>query len=349
MYQEDTGSLTLGPFVIDTQLYMHGADLQHIHVAPRWNVRSGILSVRQTGFELDVPTLPSRTPDARQDSAYSYADIALTPKVTLTAGAAADSAGDAYADLKRIDPKLGVTWMPSDGITLRAAAFKTLSSNLSTSKQNAQPRLEPIQVAGFNQYLFASNGDTATVYGLALDGRLSTAMFAGFELVERNIEAQIEQPSIESPLVFRRPATEQSARTYLYWAPRSDVTFSAQYELGKFVADELSPYYFTQMRLRRLPLEARYFGRSGVTAGLRVAHYHQEGVFATMTGFEPGQDTFWTTDAMLGFRLPKRHGVLSLNVDNLFDKDFRYQDIDPENPSVIPERFAYFRFTLSFQ
>jgi hypothetical protein len=40
--------------------------------------------------------------------------------------------------------------------------------------------------------------------------------------------------------------------------------------------------------------------------------------------------------------------VLSLNVDNLFDKDFRYQDIDPENPGVVPERFAYFRFTLSF-
>ena len=51
---------------------------------------------------------------------------------------------------------------------------------------------------------------------------------------------------------------------------------------------------------------------------------------------------------MLGYRLPKRRGVLSLNVANLFDKDFRYQDIDPENPSVVPERFAYFRFTLAF-
>jgi outer membrane receptor protein involved in Fe transport len=51
---------------------------------------------------------------------------------------------------------------------------------------------------------------------------------------------------------------------------------------------------------------------------------------------------------MLGYRLPKRRGLLSLNIENLFDKDFRYQDIDPENPSVVPERFAYFRFTLSF-
>jgi outer membrane receptor protein involved in Fe transport len=127
------------------------------------------------------------------------------------------------------------------------------------------------------------------------------------------------------------------------------VSFSARYEVGDFTANEQSPYFFTDMKLRRLPLEAHYFGRSGLSAGLRVSHYHQEGAFASATGgFEPGQDTFWTTDAMLGFRLPKRRGLLSLNVENLFDKDFRYQDIDPENPSVVPERFAYFRFTLAF-
>jgi outer membrane receptor protein involved in Fe transport len=104
------------------------------------------------------------------------------------------------------------------------------------------------------------------------------------------------------------------------------------------------------MKLRRLPLEAKYFGRSGLSAGIRVSHYHQEGAFTSPLSrvSEPGQDTFWTTDATLGYRLPKRRGVLSLNVANLFDKDFRYQDIDPENPSVVPERFAYFRFTLAF-
>jgi outer membrane receptor protein involved in Fe transport len=64
---------------------------------------------------------------------------------------------------------------------------------------------------------------------------------------------------------------------------------------------------------------------------------------------EHGEDDFWTTNVMLGFRLPNRRGVLSFNVDNLFDKDFRHQDIDPENPTVAPERYAYFRFTLSFQ
>jgi hypothetical protein len=40
--------------------------------------------------------------------------------------------------------------------------------------------------------------------------------------------------------------------------------------------------------------------------------------------------------------------VLSLNIDNLLDQDFRFQDADPLNPSIAPERMAYFRFTLAF-
>ena len=74
---------------------------------------------------------------------------------------------------------------------MRAAAFKTVTYNLSSSKQNAQPRLEPSEIAGFNQFLFTSNGDTATVYGLGLDGRLSNAMFAGIEFAQRELEAEV--------------------------------------------------------------------------------------------------------------------------------------------------------------
>jgi hypothetical protein len=40
-------------------------------------------------------------------------------------------------------------------------------------------------------------------------------------------------------------------------------------------------------------------------------------------------------------------GVLSFNVDNAFDEDFHFQDVDPENPSIMPERMAYLRFTLA--
>ena len=62
----------------------------------------------------------------------------------------------------------------------------------------------------------------------------------------------------------------------------------------------------------------------------------------------PGEDRFWVVDAFVGYRLPNRRGLLSLNADNLLDEDFRFQDIDPTNPSLFPERMISLRFTLAF-
>ncbi len=163
--------------------------------------RSGILSMIQSGGGPGLAAfLPPGTTDldTRQDAAYSYADIALTSRFTFTGRRAADSVKGPFTDLAKIDPKLGVTWMAYDALTLRAAAFKTVTYNLSSSKQNAQPRLEPVQVAGFNQFLFTSNGDTATVYGLGVDGRLSSTMFAGFELEKRELETQVVDAATHS-------------------------------------------------------------------------------------------------------------------------------------------------------
>jgi hypothetical protein len=35
-------------------------------------------------------------------------------------------------------------------------------------------------------------------------------------------------------------------------------------------------------------------------------------------------------------------------VANLFDENFRFQDVDPGNPSIMPGRMAYLRFTFAF-
>ena len=64
--------------------------------------------------------------------------------------------------------------------------------------------------------------------------------------------------------------------------------------------------------------------------------------------FAPGEDRFSIVDAFISYRLPKRRGLLSLNADNLLDEHFSFQDIDPTNPSLFPERLVSFRFTLAF-
>jgi len=66
--------------------------------------------------------------------------------------------------------------------------------------------------------------------------------------------------------------------------------------------------------------------------------------------FVPGEDEFWTIDASISYRLPKRYGILTVGVKNLFDKSFKYQDIDFENRSPLfqPKRLVYGKVTLSF-
>ncbi len=102
----------------------------------------------------------------------------------------------------------------------------------------------------------------------------------------------------------------------------------------------------------RFPLGAGFFHPCGASAGLKASYIDQDGRFVPQfssdgTPGEQGSDHFWVVDASIGYRLPKRWGILTLEAQNLFDKSFRYQDTDHDNPSIQPERTVVFRFTLS--
>jgi hypothetical protein len=67
-----------------------------------------------------------------------------------------------------------------------------------------------------------------------------------------------------------------------------------------------------------------------------------------MDEITPGSDQFWVVDASLSYRLPKRYGIIKIGVKNAFDRDFQFQDTDPANPSITPERVATATITLAF-
>jgi outer membrane receptor protein involved in Fe transport len=62
------------------------------------------------------------------------------------------------------------------------------------------------------------------------------------------------------------------------------------------------------------------------------------------------QSSFALTDVSIGYRLPKRWGVISLEVRNLFDEEFGYQDTNffgtPRIPLFQPGRTVLLRFSL---
>jgi hypothetical protein len=292
---------------------------------------------------------------SRQVGLYSYAYFDPLPTVTLTAGVSFDSVDNPYNAEEATSPKLGVAWRPTSRTTVRAAAFETLFGSLTTSAQNVQPRLEPVQVGGFTQLLFGGTGDRARVRGLAVDQELTTRLFAGWQADVRDTERTIGDQS-GSGTSFAVTLTERAHRAYVNWLPFDSLSFAARYETGRYSSGPQPLFGYSTMSIDRLPLEVRYFARQGFTIGARASYVQQEGEFQSgypPTPFDPtpfayGEDEFWVLDAFIGYRLANRRGLLSLNADNLLDETFQVQDIDPTNPSIFPERLISLRFTLAF-
>jgi hypothetical protein len=69
----------------------------------------------------------------------------------------------------------------------------------------------------------------------------------------------------------------------------------------------------------------------------------------------PDSDEFYVVDAAIGYRLPKRRGIVSLEVRNLLDEKFLFEDLefrtsDPFSVTreFIPDRAIMGRITLNF-
>ena len=73
------------------------------------------------------------------------------------------------------------------------------------------------------------------------------------------------------------------------------------------------------------PLTIRYFHPAGFFARLGTTYVRQEiAGLSEVPG--DGRDDFVVVDAALGYRLPKRLGIMSLGVRDLLDEEFRFQD-----------------------
>ena len=143
-------------------------------------------------------------------------------------------------------------------------------------------------------------------------------------------------------------------RTYLLATPANWLALTAGYEWERLKRDELFADGVTQVETHRFPLAINFFHPSGVSASLKATYVHQHGIFERFeTGeFEHGKGSFWTIDAGINYRLPKRYGILTLGVINLTDRKFKYFDTDNRfgnaNPRIIPGRVFFGKLTLAF-
>jgi outer membrane receptor protein involved in Fe transport len=238
--------------------------------------------------------------------------------LTVEAGLSSDRVKDVSfpEPLSQTNPKIGVQFRPWSRTTLRAAYLRTLRR-----APIGDQTIEPTQVAGVNQFYEDFLGTDAKTSAVGLDQRLSPRLFAGFEFAKRRLT--VPQPFTDPTDFFHWNQTED--RAYLYWVPHELVSTSIEYSYEHITEDPLFSEAFLDAKTHKVPISVRLFvPQPAVSLRLTVTGVRQSGTFRLGGGFADGSSQFWLTDVGVYYRLPRRYGLISLEVRNLFDRHFMY-------------------------
>ncbi len=354
----DTDSLF--PINFQTEEDGYTGEVQHLLNLKWINIISGFgyfdSDTDDTISFLNLPPSSSKS-NLQHTNIYAYSQIYYPSNVIWTLGGSGDFFRGLFVDTDQFNPKFGITWTPLQGTTLRGAVFRALKRSLI-----ANQTIEPTQVAGFNQFFDDPDGVESWRYGVAWDQNLKflkfspfaeSPIFSGLEFSKRELKIPRKIISPTDPIEVVRYADwdEYLMRVYAYWAPHEWIAFSAEYQYEKFDRDSefLGLDLFKELKTHRLPLSGNFFHPSGLGAGLKATYIDQRGEFQNpdlSTASE--SDKFWLVDIVFTYRLPNRYGLISLEVKNLFDEEFRFQDTDASNPSIQPTRIVVGRIAFSF-
>lgn len=305
-----------------------------------------------------------------EGSVYGYASLDFGTRATVTLGLAAEivdseetTGGEVLlpaplpplalptetkgTTVQRLSPKLGLRFDLTEEITLRAAYTR------SVIRYDADgDTLEPVTVAGFSQFF---NGNPGTVVEQAAAGgdmRLSRALTLRGEAAWREFRfPELAGGASETQEVDLRGGIH--ATLGRRWSGSAELRLQRSSHDGAVDV--------TRTRTVALPLALRYFDPSGVFAGLTVTplwHEFRDDRLATTAGAREGDDHALMVDAGIGWRLPNRRGLLSIEVLNLLDQDFGFEerpllgaDGQLDNfgpPTFARERAIFARATLRF-
>jgi len=343
----------------------YSGELQWLFRSERFNIVTGAghfyIKQKETDFtELFVFPFGSSADIMKSNihhtNLYLYSQINCPKNVIFTIGGSGDFYRGGIVDENQFNPKFGVTWNPFSGTTLRAAVFRVFKRTLITDQT-----LEPTQVAGFNQFFDDADGTKSWRVGVAVDQKFSKDLYGGVEYSGRKLDVPfLFSTGLGLPEVHEVDWKEQLGRAYLYWTPHPWFGLSAEYQYERFDREKEFVAGIRNVKTHRVPLGINFYHPSGFSAQLKTTYINQEGKFqpqGTPPGtFIPGEDQFCIVDASISYRLPKRYGLITVGVKNLFNKSFKFQDTDTHlgavnsalSPTIQPKRLVFGKFTLAF-
>ncbi|MGH8564785.1 MAG: TonB-dependent receptor domain-containing protein [Gammaproteobacteria bacterium] len=306
-----------------------------------------------------APFLPQpflSEPDIRHGNAYVYSYVNFPSQVTWTLGLSFDALDIDVPDVSsrsvfrrefdQLNPKLGLMWDITPNTTLRLAALRELKRTILFDQTT-----EPTQVAGFNQFFDDPTGAESRRYGVGLDHKFFSVLYGGVEVSRRDL-------IVPRGISVTEDWEEELYRGYLNWTPHPTLALGLGYHLEQF--EDESTLINPSTRTQLFPVELRYFHPSGLFGSLKVTYTRQQigreiPLSEEVTIDDRQDDEFTLIDLALGYRLPKRYGILRLGVKNLFDEEFSFLGIGgfrtprrEDSPLFVPEQTAFAQFTLAF-
>ncbi len=295
-----------------------------------------------------VATLPVLTDITETHAnAYGYGYFDLHGQGQLVAGLSYDRLDSTPYAIDQFNPKLGLLWDLSARTRVRAAAFRTLQRSLVSDQT-----LEPTQVAGFTQFWDDPLGTDSRAVAAAIAHDIGADFSIGAKLIYRRLDVPIQGPEGEERHINRR------GDAYVTWMPTARIAATTGYRFDgrrKRQSASVSANEPLALNTHSFPTRVSYHHPSGWFARLTQTYYRQDGRINTSTLTPPDTEKsrFWLTDAELGYRLPKRRGMVSLQVRNLFDRSFNFRDTDfaaggTQAPEIQPARSTYLSLALPF-
>jgi len=331
-------------------------EAQYIHKGDNNSITAGVSRVDSETTEtltlsfigLPFPIVSTATTPLDQKSAYIYLNSSWSWGESVIGFDYTSLDNDDLISDKQFNPKLGLVWNLSDATIFRLAAFRTVRLNIIDNQT-----ISPTEIAGFNQIYDDFLGSESDRYAFGVDHSFNSRLFGGLELSRRRVSR------ISDDLVLLDEEQREFAhKAYLYFPIDSSFSLLSQYTYEKnerdYIDGNSDPYRPAMLTTQAFELSGNYFSKSGLFAKISGTHIAQdiESILST-TGTASDSENFWISDATIGYRLPKRTGLVSLQVKNIFDKEFRYQSTfpgtsTPKSSPYIPERAFFLQAQLWF-
>ncbi len=319
-----------------------------------------------------LPPVPQPVESSFEDSltrakGYLYLTVEPVAQLSLTGGVTVDylerpfnfrrpPIQEGQIDSTMVLPKAAAQWEPFPGYKLRAAYAQTRSG----VSLEESVRLEPVQLAGFNQAfrtvipeseINTVEGAKFDIYGIAADFKLPEHFYLG--LTAQRIDSQVTQnlgvfdliEPLPSPLVPSTFVNEYDFTEDIFQADLSKLigewfTVGVGYQFSNskldFIFPEAPGFNFTQEAQLHLWRGHVLFNHpTGFYAGAETNWYLQDN---DGYGTTRPNDQFQQLNVILGYRFWENRGDVRVGLLNLTDDDYRLNPLSVYDSTLPRER-----------